>query len=288
MANIFKNFLKNLTGQPQPDIEALIKNTENVTLVCKGCNSENNKHQLLKNNMICPQCGKYFRLGGKERIGLLCDKKSNTEMFDNFESIDFLEFPGYAEKLEKAKKSTNEKDAVVCGTAKINGLEFAYFVMDSRFMMASMGSVLGEKITSIFEYATEKSLPVIGFTASGGARMQEGIVSLMQMAKVSGAVKHHSNAGNLYITVLTDPTTGGCTASFAMQGDIILAEPKALIGFAGRRVVEQTTKSKLPDNFQSAEFLLEHGFVDAIVQREKLRETLSNLLSIHSKKGGEV
>lgn len=207
-------------------------------------------------------------------------------MFDTFESVDFLEFPNYAEKLEKAKKTTKEKDAVVCGTAKINGNEFAFFVMDSRFMMASMGSVLGEKITSIFEYATEKSLPVIGFTASGGARMQEGIVSLMQMAKVSGAVKRHSNAGNLYITVLTDPTTGGCTASFAMQGDIILAEPKALIGFAGRRVVEQTTKSKLPDNFQSAEFLLEHGFVDSIVPREKLRETLSDLLGIHSKKGG--
>ncbi len=290
MANIFTSFLKNLTGQPQPDIEALIRNTENVTLVCKGCNSENSKHQLLRNNMICPQCGKYFRLGGKERIQLICDRKSCTEMFDNFESVDFLEFPGYAEKLEKAKKTTKEKDAVVCGTARIDGNEFAFFVMDSRFMMASMGSVLGEKITSIFEYADEHDLPVIGFTASGGARMQEGIVSLMQMAKVSGAVKRHSKSGNLYVTVLTDPTTGGCTASFAMQGDIILAEPKALVGFAGRRVVEQTTKSKLPDNFQSAEFLLEHGFVDAIVPREKLRETLSNLLNIHSKKpkkGGE-
>ncbi len=286
MANVFTNFLKNITGQQQTDLDSLIKNTENVTLVCKSCGSEHSKHQLLKNNMICPQCGKYFRMGGKERIKSLCDKKSCKEMFDNFESVDFLKFPGYAEKLEKSKKSTNEKDAVVCGTAKINGSEFAFFVMDSRFMMASMGSVLGEKITSIFEYATENSLPVVGFTASGGARMQEGIVSLMQMAKVSGAVKRHSTAGNLYITVLTDPTTGGCTASFAMQGDIILAEPKALIGFAGRRVVEQTTKSKLPDNFQSAEFLLEHGFVDAIVPREKLRETLSNLLNIHSQKGG--
>ena len=287
MANVFKTIIKNITGQNPTDIDGLLKQTENVTLVCKSCNAEISKHQLLKNYMICPQCGKYFRMGGEERIRSLCDKKSCEEMFDNFESVDFLNFPGYADKLEKAKKSTQEKDAVICGTAAIDGREFAFFVMDSRFMMASMGSVLGEKITSIFEYATDNSLPVIGFTASGGVRMQEGIVSLMQMAKVSGAVKRHSNAGNLYITVLTDPTTGGCTASFAMQGDIILAEPKALIGFAGRRVVEQTTKSKLPDNFQSAEFLLEHGFVDAIVPREKLRATLSNLLNIHSNIGGK-
>lgn len=286
MANIFTKFFQGKNYQP--DIEGLIKKSENTPLVCKGCNAETNKYQLLKNNMICPKCGKYFRLGGRERIQLLCDKKSFTEMFDHFESIDFLEFPGYADKLEKAKKTTGEKDAVICGTAAINGQKFAVFAMDSRFMMASMGSVLGEKITSTFEYATENDLPVVGFTASGGARMQEGIVSLMQMAKVSGAVKRHSNAGNLYVTVLTDPTTGGCTASFAMQGDIILAEPKAMVGFAGRRVVEQTTKSRLPDNFQSAEFLLEHGFADAIVPREKLRDTLSEVLNIHSKKGGKV
>lgn len=286
MANIFTKLFQN--NNRQPDVDALIKNTENSMVQCKGCNAETAKHQLLKNNMICPKCGKYFRLGGRERIQLLCDKKSFTEMFNEYNSVDFLEFPGYAEKLEKAKKATNEKDAVVCGTATINGHKFAVFAMDSRFMMASMGSVLGEKITSIFEYALENNLPVIGFTASGGARMQEGIVSLMQMAKVSGAVKRHSNAGNLYITVLTDPTTGGCTASFAMQGDIILAEPKAMVGFAGRRVVEQTTKSRLPDNFQSAEFLLEHGFVDSIIERANLRDTLSNLLNIHSKKGGKV
>ena len=155
--------------------------------------------------------------------------------------------------------------------------------MNSKFIMASMGSVVGEKITRLFEYATAHQLPVVGFTASGGARMQEGVISLMQMAKVSGAVKNHSNAGLLYITVLTDPTTGGVTASFAMQGDIILAEPKALVGFAGRRVVEQTTKSKLPDNFQKAEFLLEHGFVDAIVPRPELRDALAELLMIHKR-----
>ncbi len=288
MANVFTSFIKNLTGQQQTDIESLIKHTENVNLVCKSCNGEFGKYQLLKSNMVCPKCGKYFRMGGKERIKWLADKKSVEFMFDDYESRDFLEFPGYSEKLEKSRKTTGEKDAVVVGTAKLFGRPFAFFVMDSRFMMASMGSVLGEKITSIFEYASERSLPVIGFTASGGARMQEVIISLMQMAKVSGAVKRHSTGGNLYITVLTDPTTGGCTASFAMQGDIILAEPKALVGFAGRRVVEQTTKSKLPDNFQSAEFLLEHGFVDSIVPREKLRPTLGNLLEIHMTGGAAV
>ncbi|MBQ9696516.1 MAG: acetyl-CoA carboxylase carboxyl transferase subunit beta, partial [Oscillospiraceae bacterium] len=190
----------------------------------------------------------------------------------------------YSEKLEKARATTKEEDAGVCGIANVCGTECAVFLMDSRFMMASMGSVVGEKITRTFEYATEHGLPVVGFTASGGARMQEGVISLMQMAKVSGAVKNHSNAGLLYITVLTDPTTGGVTASFAMQGDVILAEPKALVGFAGRRVVEQTTKSELPSNFQSAEFLLDHGFVDAIVPRSELRDTLAELLSIHKKK----
>ena len=284
-SNVFTSLFKNLTSQQATDIESLIRHTENVNLVCKGCHSEMPKQILLRMNMVCPKCGKYYRMSGFERIKWLADKKSVEFMYDDYESRDFLEFPGYSEKLEKARKQTGEKDAVVVGTAKLGGRPFAFFVMDSHFMMASMGSVLGEKITSIFEYARKKSLPVIGFTASGGARMQEGIISLMQMAKVSGAVKRHSSAGNLYITVLTDPTTGGCTASFAMQGDIILAEPKALVGFAGRRVVEQTTKSKLPDNFQSAEFLIEHGFVDSIVPREKLRDTLVDLLNIHAAGG---
>ena len=172
---------------------------------------------------------------------------------------------------------------MICGIATIAGIRFAAFVMEPKFMMASMGSVVGEKITRLYEYATEHKLPVIGFTASGGARMQEGVISLMQMAKVSAAVKVHSNAGLLYVTVLTDPTTGGVTASFAMQGDIILAEPGALVGFAGRRVVEQTTKSKLPDNFQSAEFLMEHGFVDAIIPRNELRDTLAEILHMHQR-----
>lgn len=252
-------------------------------VTCKKCNHEDTKYNLIKNDYICPNCGYYFRLGARSRIDQICDWNSFHELHAGLTSRDFLEFPGYQEKLDKAMNTTKEEDAVVCGIASVAGNEFAIFVMDSKFIMASMGSVVGEKITRLFEYATEHKLPVIGFTASGGARMQEGVLSLMQMAKVSGAVKNHSNAGLLYITVLTDPTTGGVTASFAMQGDIILAEPGALVGFAGRRVVEQTTKSKLPDNFQSAEFLLEHGFVDAIVPRAELRDTLAELLTIHKR-----
>ena len=250
---------------------------------CKKCNHEDTVSVLEQHDYICPECGFYYRLDARTRIKLIVDKNSFKELDAGLISKDFLEFPGYQEKLEKARKETGEEDAVVCGTATIAENECALFVMNSKFIMASMGSVVGEKITRLFEYATEHQLPVIGFTASGGARMQEGVISLMQMAKISGAVKNHSNAGLLYITVLTDPTTGGVTASFAMQGDIILAEPKALIGFAGRRVVEQTTKSQLPNNFQKAEFLLEHGFVDAIVSRSELRDVLAELLTIHKR-----
>ena len=182
------------------------------------------------------------------------------------------------------QESTGLKDAVVTGECTIRGYRAVIGIMDSNFMMASMGSVVGEKITRAFEYATEHKLPVILFTASGGARMQEGIISLMQMAKTSGAVKHHSDAGGLYITVLTDPTTGGVTASFASLGDIILAEPKVLVGFAGRRVIQDTIKQKLPDDFQTAEFLLESGFVDAIADRRSMRKTLSNILRLHNYK----
>lgn len=260
------------------------KATNSTKIKCKKCGNEETAYNLTQNLYICPNCGYYYRLGARDRIELTADKKSFTEIDTGLVSKDFLEFPNYADKLEKAKASTKEDDAVVCGKAAIGGKEVALFVMDSKFIMASMGSVVGEKITRLFEYATANQLPVIGFTASGGARMQEGIVSLMQMAKVSGAVKQHSNAGLLYITVLTDPTTGGVTASFAMQGDIILAEPKALVGFAGRRVVEQTTKSQLPDNFQSAEFLLHHGFIDAIIPRNELRGTLAQLLTMHGRR----
>ena len=253
------------------------------TTLCPVCKKAHTPAEAASSDYICLGCGAYMRVPPRTRIAMIADTDSFEELAASVTSTDILSFPGYAEKLEKARIETGENSAVVCGTVRIKGMPCAVFVMDPRFIMASMGSAVGEKITRTFEYASEHHLPVIGFTASGGARMQEGIVSLMQMAKCSGAVKAHSNGGNLYVTVLTDPTTGGVTASFAMQGDIILAEPNALVGFAGRRVVEQTTKNALPDNFQSAEFLLEHGFADQIIPRTEIRETLIRILKLHQK-----
>jgi acetyl-CoA carboxylase carboxyl transferase subunit beta len=281
--NIFDRLFKGEELQA-PGVKQLLKQDPTAEETCPSCKETVQRQELVRNLMVCPKCGKYMRLGARDRITLVSDKDAFSELNSGVTSKDFLGFPGYADKLRVAKEKTGENCAVVTGVTKIGGERCAVFAMDSRFIMASMGSAVGEKLTRIFEYATEKSLPVVGFTASGGARMQEGIVSLMQMAKVSGAVKNHSNAGNLYITVLTDPTTGGVTASFAMQGDIILAEPKALVGFAGRRVVEQTTGKGLPDNFQSAEFITEHGFADAIVPREEMRKTLTRLLAFHNAK----
>ena len=252
--------------------------------VCSNCHKEIPVSELYANSLICT-CGHHFRMNARHRIKLLVDGGTFKEMDKQIVSKDILSFPGYKEKLETAKTASNEAEAVVCGTAEIQGHKCALFLMEPRFMMASMGSAVGEKITRLFEYATKEKLPVIGFTASGGARMQEGIVSLMQMAKTSGAVRRHSDAGLLYCTVLTDPTTGGVTASFAMEGDIILAEPGALVGFAGARVIEQTTRKKLPKGFQRAEFLLEHGFIDAIVPRNELKETLEKILRMHT--GGQ-
>ena len=252
----------------------------NPELVCKKCGEHTvfADGDLLK---ICPKCGAYFRMNSAERIRLICD--SFEEKDADMASTDILAFPHYEEKLESARKTSGCEDAVSYGIAKSGGEEYVLFVMNSEFMMGSMGTVVGEKITRAFELALSKEIPVVGFTTSGGARMQEGIYSLMQMAKVSGAVKRHSDAGLLYITVLTDPTTGGVTASFAMEGDIILAEPKALVGFAGARVIEQTTGQKLPEGFQRSEFLLEHGFVDAIVPRDRLKSEIENILRIHSR-----
>lgn len=251
---------------------------------CSNCHKEIPLSALYANGLVC-SCGHHFRMNARHRIKLLTDAGTFREMDKQIVSKDILSFPGYEEKLEVARSASNEAEAVVCGTAEIQGCKCAMFLMEPRFMMASMGSAVGEKITRLFEYAAKEKLPVIGFTASGGARMQEGIVSLMQMAKTSGAVRRHSDAGLLYCTVLTDPTTGGVTASFAMEGDIILAEPGALVGFAGARVIEQTTRKKLPKGFQRAEFLLEHGFVDAIVPRNELKETLAWILRMHT--GGQ-
>jgi acetyl-CoA carboxylase carboxyl transferase subunit beta len=254
---------------------------------CPDCGNIYDKKELgaLK---ICPKCARYYRLNSKERVRQIADKDSFKELDANMQSKNPLNYPDYETKIASLQEKTGLKDAVLTGECTIGGFPAVLGVMDSGFMMGSMGSVVGEKITRAFEYATAHKLPIVLFTCSGGARMQEGIVSLMQMAKVSAAAARHSEAGLLYLTVLTDPTTGGVTASFAMLGDIILSEPKALIGFAGRRVIEQTIKQKLPDEFQHAEFLQDHGFVDKIVDREALPYTIRDILKIHSGKGGEV
>lgn len=236
---------------------------------------------------LCPECNYNFRLTAFERIKLISDKNTFTEFDKNMTAKNPLNYPSYEDKVTSLNQSTSLNDAVVTGKCQIYGSDCSIAVMDSRFIMGSMGSVVGEKITRLFEYSTENNLPVVIFTASGGARMQEGILSLMQMAKVSSSIYKHSEKGLLYVTYLTDPTTGGVTASFAMLGDIILSEPKALIGFAGPRVIEQTIKQKLPKDFQTAEFLLEHGFVDKIVERKDMKKVLSNILKLHSFKEGQ-
>ena len=247
---------------------------------CPGC-----KYTIYQKDLgserICPHCGYTFRISAQERLALTIDMGSFLEMFTGIETQDPLEFPGYQKKLASMREKTGLDEAVVTGTALIKGEKVALGIMDSNFIMASMGTVVGEKITRLFEYATAEKLPVVLFTASGGARMQEGIMSLMQMAKISAAVKRHSNAGLFYLTILTDPTTGGVTASFAMEGDIILAEPQSLVGFAGRRVIENTVREDLPEDFQKAEFLLEHGFVDAIIKRRELPDTIARLVRLH-------
>ena len=248
---------------------------------CPRCQDTSPLSKYEELHRVCPKCNYHGRLSAQERILITVDKESFREFDSNMKSLDPLDFPEYNEKQEELRESTGLKDAVVTGTATIKGSPVVIGVMDSKYMMGSMGSVVGEKIARAFEYATENGLPVVMFTASGGARMQEGIVSLMQMAKTSGAVKLHSDAGGLYIAVMTDPTTGGVTASFASLGDIIIAEPKVLIGFAGRRVIEGTIKQRLPEDFQLAEFMHEKGFVDMIVERRKMRSVLSHLLKLH-------
>ena len=247
---------------------------------CPNCRKSTTISRLWANQMCC-SCGHHFRIKARQRLHYLVDKHSFTELCGGVNSADPLFFPGYQDKLESARNASGEEEAVICGTAKIGGQRCCIFLMEPQFMMGSMGTAVGERITMLFEYATEQRLPVVGYTVSGGARMQEGLMSLMQMAKTSAAVKRHSDAGLLYLTVLTDPTTGGVTASFAMEGDIILAEPGATVGFAGARVIEQTTKKALPKGFQKAEFVLEHGFIDAIVPRNQQKQTISTLLRMH-------
>ena len=256
---------------------------------CPNCQKTIYSKDLGKDK-VCPHCAYNFRIPAYERISSIVDEGTFDEWNALMPKENPLAFPGYENKLKIAKEKTGLDEAVVTGAAFINKHKVALCVMDSNFIMASMGKVVGEKLTRAFERATVEKLPIIVFTASGGARMQEGIMSLMQMAKVSVAVSNHSKAGLLYITVLTDPTTGGVTASFAMQGDIILAETGATVGFAGKRVIEQTIKAKLPEGFQTAEKVLENGFIDKIVARKDLRRALQLLLLLHApaEKAGEV
>jgi acetyl-CoA carboxylase carboxyl transferase subunit beta len=248
---------------------------------CDKCGEIIYKKDLENNLMVCPKCKAHLRLSALDRIKLIIDEDTFEEFDKDLRSSNPLNFPDYEKKVQENQEQTGISEAVITGKGKINENETVIAVMDSHFMMGSMGSAVGEKITRAIEKATKLRLPVIIFTTSGGARMQEGIFSLMQMAKVSAALARHSDNGLLYVTVLTDPTTGGVTASFAMLGDIILSEPGALIGFAGKRVIEQTIKQKLPDEFQKAEFLLAHGFVDKIVSRRKMKNMLGHILLIH-------
>jgi len=268
--------------QPQPaQQEKNVEIPEDLLFKCPRCGNVIYNEEFLRAMKVCPKCGYHSRLTWKERLDLTVDKGSFKPLDESLHSLNPIGFPKYEEKVEKLSQQVGMNDAIKTGECTIRGYRCVIGIMDSHFMMASMGSVVGEKIARAFEYATEKGLPVVMFTASGGARMQEGIISLMQMAKTSGAVKRHSDAGGLYITVMTDPTTGGVTASFASLGDIILAEPKVLIGFAGRRVIQDTIRQRLPDDFQSAEFLQECGFVDMIVERGMMRKRVSNILKLH-------
>lgn len=254
---------------------------EGLWLKCPKCGEVVYRDDVKAHGYVCPKCEGYFRIGTKTRIRMVADPWTFQEWFTDLETENPLEYPGYEEKIANLQEKTKLHEAVTVGKCMVNGLETVLGVCDARFLMGSMGYVVGEKITRAFERATEEKLPVVLFTSSGGARMQEGIVSLMQMAKTSAAIRKHSEAGLFYLPVLTDPTTGGVTASFAMLGDVILAEPGALIGFAGPRVIAQTIGQKLPEGFQRAEFLVEKGMIDGVVERQELKETVWKLLKIH-------
>lgn len=277
MANLFKKtkYVKMNKVNIQPTIPS------GLWVKCNICGEVIYKDDFHSNNKICISCEQHFRLDSYTRINLVIDAGTFCETNQDVTTKDPLNFPGYIEKVESLSKKTGLIEGVITGIGEINGEKVAIGAMDSRFLMGSMGSAVGERITRLIEQSTKEKLPLILFTASGGARMQEGIISLMQMAKTSAALARHNESGGLYITVLTDPTTGGVTASFAMLGDIILAEPGSLVGFAGQRVIKQTINQELPEGFQRAEFLLEHGFVDKIVSRNEMKETLYKIIKLH-------
>lgn len=254
---------------------------DNVFKTCDHCNASIPYMDFMENFYVCPRCGHHLKITARERIRQLIDEKTFKEIDRHVESDNEDQFIGYEEKLDKYKRATGLHEAVVCGVGKMHGYKVAIAIMDSHFMMGSMGKVVGEKITRTIELAHKKGLPLVISCTSGGARMQEGIISLMQMAKTSAALKRFSDDGGLYITLLTNPTTGGVSASFAMLGDIILSEPNALIGFAGKRVIEKTINEVLPKEFQHAKFVQEKGFIDMIVERPMLKKTIADLLMLH-------
>lgn len=260
---------------------------EGIMMKCPKCEEVELTAELLKQGKVCSKCGHHHTMTAHERVDYMFDEGTFESFDDHLQTVNPLQFPSYMEKIEGDQKKTDLNEAVLTGTGTIEGERIVVAIMDSHFRMGSMGSVVGEKITRAVEYATEHRLPVVIFSASGGARMQEGIISLMQMAKTSVALRRHSEAGLLYVSVMTYPTTGGVSASFASVGDINIAEPEALIGFAGRRVIEQTVREKLPANFQTAEFLLECGQLDAVISRQQLTEQLATIVRLHTKKGDE-
>ena len=281
---------KDLFRRPNIELEDAGMNTSaqpespNALYVsCPKCKAMCADTDLQSNFSVCPTCGHHFRIGARRRIELIADEGSFEELWKDLRGEDRLQFEGYAAKLEQARAQSGETEGVLTGLCRIENIKTCVFSMESAFIMGSMGTAVGEKITRLFELARKEKLPVIGFCVSGGARMQEGVLSLMQMAKTSGAVKRHSDDGGLYIAVLTDPTTGGVMASFAMEGDITIAEPDALIGFAGPRVIEQTIRQKLKEGFQRSEFLLEKGFVDMICDRREMKKCIAELLRLHGR-----
>lgn len=279
LKGLFKSARNELEGGAAAAVA--VQGTPQKMILCPKCGCSISENAYKANMSVCLKCGYHGRIPARARIAALCDEGSFEEFNGEMRSKDPIGFPSYGEKTSKAREASGENESVITGRCRIGGVDCCLFVMEGAFMMGSMGSVTGEKIALLFEYAASRNMPIIGYTVSGGARMQEGMFSLMQMAKVSAAVKRHSDAGNLYVVVITDPTTGGVTASFAMQGDIILAEPGALIGFAGPRVIQQTINQTLPEGFQTAEYVMDCGFIDDIVPRMEQKSYLGRILALH-------
>jgi acetyl-CoA carboxylase carboxyl transferase subunit beta len=293
LKDLFKTKPKYITVKSERDLPSRMETVERkeipdgLWVKCNRCSQITYNKDLDKNLKVCPKCNFHFRINARERLELLIDKGSFQEFDKNLKTINVLNFPEYENKIKKAQKATDLPEAVIAGAGKVNGVLVAAAIMDFGFMGGSMGSVVGEKITRAAELALSKKIPLITVATSGGARMQEGVNSLMQMAKTSQTLNKLGEAGLFYLSILTDPTTGGVTASFASLGDIIIAEPDALIGFTGARVIQQTIRQTLPEGFQTAQFQFEHGFVDLIVHRKDLKATVTQLLKLHGG-GGAV